>query len=481
MTLEEIKLGENSHLEFKREIPEKKESVLKSVSAFSNTSGGKIVFGVDDKNFDVIGINGDVFKLMDGIINSISDNLEPMVSPAISTETIDGKTVIVLEVFPTNFTPVFLKAKGKDLGTFIRVGATSRPADYYALKELELNGSRTSFDSLKCVSFMNDANSFNKEAVATLCADINRYIKEKEIDSPKVTEKTLESFGVLKNINGDIQPTNAFALLTKPDRFEFINAGIRCACFKGTDKSVFIDKLDCEGPVYIQIEQALKFIKRNIRVGIEFKGVQGIDSYEIPLTALRESIVNAVAHRNYMIQENIRISIFDDRLEIISPGTLPPGLSLESALQGKSLSRNPVLAKVLRLMGIMEEWGSGFRRINADCSALSIPLPVYKETEISFDTVFNRVFAYGVSVSSDKLATSSDKWRQVAISGDKTSEEKILDYIRENKTITAVKAQQITGLSPSGARKVLNLLCSDEHGNLEPVGKNKNRYYRLKK
>ncbi|MBR1910811.1 MAG: putative DNA binding domain-containing protein, partial [Treponema sp.] len=258
MTLEEIKHGENAHLEFKREVPDKKESVLKTVSAFSNTSGGKIIFGVDDKSLAVTGIQGDIFKLMDGIINSISDSLEPLISPAVNAETIDGKTVIVLEVFPTNFTPVFLKSKGKEQGTFVRVGATSSSADHYALKELELNGSRTSFDSLKCVSFMNDAGSFNEDAVAALCADINKYISEKEIDAPKVTERTLEAFGVLKNINGDIQPSNAFALLTKPDRFEFINAGIRCACFKGADKSTFIDKLDCEGPVYVQIEQALK-------------------------------------------------------------------------------------------------------------------------------------------------------------------------------------------------------------------------------
>ncbi len=472
MTLEEIKKGENVHLEFKREIPEKKENFLKTVCAFSNSSGGTILFGIDDKTLDVIGIEGDIYKLMDSIVNSISDSIEPLLSPFLSAETIEGKTVISLEIFPNSHTPVFIKAKGKENGTFVRVGATSRVADFYSLRELELSGNRMSFDSLKCVSFLNDSASFNTEKIDKLCKDINAYIKEKEIDSPKVTPKMLESFGVLKNINEEIVPSNAFALLTAPDRYEFINAGIRCACFKGTDKAVFIDKLDCEGPMYAQIEQAIKFIKRNIHVGIRFEDIQGIDDYELPLTALRESIVNAVAHRNYMIQENIRISIFDDRIEINSPGGLPPGISLESALEGKSLPRNPVLCKVLRLLGIMEEWGSGFRRIRAECEKQKKALPTYRNTDISFDTIFTRI------PTVDKVSIGIDK---VSISVDKSSEEIILEYLKQNELINADIAKKITGLSPTGVRKIFQKLCSEKENKLEAIGKNKSRYYKLKK
>ena len=103
MTKEEILKGEGSHLEFKQEIPEKKENFLKTVSAFSNTSGGTIVFGIDDKTHTIKGLEGDIFKLMDSIINAISDNIEPLISPEIFPESIDGKTVIILNIFPTNY------------------------------------------------------------------------------------------------------------------------------------------------------------------------------------------------------------------------------------------------------------------------------------------------------------------------------------------------------------------------------------------
>ncbi len=391
MTKEEILKGEGSHLEFKQEIPEKKENFLKTVSAFSNTSGGTIVFGIDDKTHTIKGLEGDIFKLMDSIINAISDNIEPLISPEIFPESIDGKTVIILNIFPTNYTPCFLKVRGKENGTFVRIGATTRAADFYALRELELNGVRTSFDSQKNVNLMNDKAHFNADVTKKLCMEIQKRIKREGFSETEVTEKTLESLGVLKNINGELFPTNAYALLTLSDFYDFSRCSVRCACFRGVDKTVFLDKFDCSGPIFEQVEQALKFVLKNIKVGIRFVGLQGLDDYEIPVNALREAIVNAVVHRSYMIEEPVQIAIYDDRIEIISPGRLVPGLSLESALNGKSVSRNPVIAKVFRIMDFMEEWGSGFGRINQECKKAGIKAPEFIENESDCSLVFKRI------------------------------------------------------------------------------------------
>lgn len=475
MTIEEIKNGETSHLEFKREIPEKKENLLKTVSAFSNTSGGKIIFGIDDKTLEVVGIEGDVFKLMDSVINSISDNIEPLISPNINVATIENKTVIVLEIFPTNHTPCFLKSKGKDNGTFIRIGATSRIADFYSLRELELNGIRSSFDSQKCVNLMNDKTHFNSEITQKLCSEIQKRMEKAGVHNVNVNEKTLEGLGVLKNINGELVPTNAYALLTLSDFYDFSRCSIRCACFKGYNKAIFLDKLDCTGAIFEQVEQALNFVLKNLKVGIKFVGVQGIDDFEIPVNALREAIVNAVVHRNYMIEEPTQIAIYDDKVEIVSPGRLVSGLSLESALNGKSVARNPILAKVFRLMKLMEEWGSGFRRIYQECESAKIKLPKFQENELDCSIVFERNYE---GVESEENSTLVEKFGVNGKSSvqkfgvNEKSSVQIMKLMKEKNSITAEEISEILKISKRAVEKQIQKLRGN--GKIERLGSDKN-------
>lgn len=475
MTIYEVKKGESSHIEFKREIPEKKESFLKTVSAFSNTSGGKIVFGIDDKSLEVVGIDGDVFKLMDSVINSISDSIEPLISPNINVETIENKTVIVLEIFPTNHTPCYLKSKGKEDGTFIRIGATSRIADFYSLRELELNGIRSSFDSQKCVSLMNDKNHFNSDTTQKLCSQIQMRMEKAGIKDVSVNEQTLEGLGVLKNINGELVPTNAYALLTLSDFYDFSRCSIRCACFKGTHKAIFLDKLDCSGAIFEQVEQALSFVLRNLKVGIKFVGVQGIDDFEIPVNALREAIVNAVVHRNYMIEEPTQIAVYDDRVEIVSPGRLVSGLSIESALNGKSVARNPILAKVFRLMKLMEEWGSGFRRMNQECENAKISLPKFMENELDCSIVFERNVSQ--EISSVKKFDDNVKSSVKEFDDNIKSSVKIIELIKDNNSITASEISDILKISKRAVEKQIQKLRESEK--IRRIGSDRNGFWEI--
>jgi predicted HTH transcriptional regulator len=127
MTIEEIVRGESRNVEFKMTIPKESEKYTKSVVAFANSQGGKLVFGVDDKTRKVVGIDEDeLFRIMDSISNAISDSCKPQIVPNIEPQTVDGKTVIVVTVTPGANRPYYLKSKGKDKGTFIRVAGTSR-------------------------------------------------------------------------------------------------------------------------------------------------------------------------------------------------------------------------------------------------------------------------------------------------------------------------------------------------------------------
>lgn len=134
MTIEEILGGESKNLEYKGERPVKSKSYMKSVVAFSNGVGGKIVFGIEDKTLKVLGVPDNIlFSEMDAIANVISDQCEPMIVPNIYMQTIEDKTVIVVDIVEGAQKPYYIKSEGIDAGTYIRVAGTTRPADEYMI------------------------------------------------------------------------------------------------------------------------------------------------------------------------------------------------------------------------------------------------------------------------------------------------------------------------------------------------------------
>ena len=141
MNIEDIMLGESKNVEFKVTLPDKSEKYMKSVIAFANSQGGKIIIGVDDKTHEIVGVDNEViFKMMDSIANSVADLCEPQIVPDIEPQTIDGKNVIVITVEAGKNRPYYLKSKGKENGTYIRTAGTSRPAHPYKITELEMEG-----------------------------------------------------------------------------------------------------------------------------------------------------------------------------------------------------------------------------------------------------------------------------------------------------------------------------------------------------
>ena len=131
--------------------------------------------------------------------------------------------------------------------------------------------------------------------------------------------------------------------------------------------TIFIDRKEFEGPVYEQIENAYNFVLEHINIGAKIEGLYRKDIPEIPQEAIRELIVNAVMHRNYLAHSNIQVCIYDDRLEITNPGGLYGGLTIEKMLSGISSIRNELLADIFLKMGIVEKWGTGVKRVSELC------------------------------------------------------------------------------------------------------------------
>lgn len=168
---------------------------------------------------------------------------------------------------------------------------------------------------------------------------------------------------------------------TELQRMRYVpDARVSCARFRGVDKTYIIDRFEEEGTILDAVESVPKFIARNTRLAAEITAEQRIDIPEYPLLAVREALINALVHADYTIKgSHTRISIFDDRLEIFNSGMLPFGYTMEDFFKGVSRPRNRVVARTFRELSLMEEWGSGYRRIIADCEEKGYPHPVWSE------------------------------------------------------------------------------------------------------
>ena len=179
MTIEEIVRGESKNVEFKVRLPKDSANYIKTIVAFANTQGGQLVIGVYDKTRKVVGVDNEfAFQMMDSIANAVADSCEPQIVPNIELQTIEKRTVIVVTVTPEPNRPYYLKSKGKEKGTFIRLGGTSRPASAEKIKELEMEGARVSWDELTCIGYEVLANVFNQMGFVEAWGTGIRRIKE---------------------------------------------------------------------------------------------------------------------------------------------------------------------------------------------------------------------------------------------------------------------------------------------------------------
>lgn len=375
MTLEqEIAIGESATLEFKRALTKDDTRWLRTVVAFANGRGGRILFGVDDDR-SVVGVGEDVFGVRDAICNAVAHSCEPMVPMTISVATISGRSVLVLDVRQGMECPYFLKGKGDKEGVFIRYDATTRQADEPILRELRIDGAGKSFDKLPCRGL-----KITEKDIARLCRNLKRSARANAAtDAEKrrikdVTPRQLVKWGVLIDRGGELVPSNAFALLTGNP---ILTPVTKCGVFKGRDRAVFVDRRQFDGPVHEQLEAAYDYALAKINMGARFVGVHRQDVYEIPPDAIREIITNAILHRNYINADAspVTVALYDDRLEVTSPGGLPRNMTLEKMMTGYSECRNKALAEAFSYMNLIENWGSGVLRYTKQIQDAGLSAP----------------------------------------------------------------------------------------------------------
>ncbi len=496
MTMEEILAGESKNVEFKENLPEKSIKYMKSVVAFANGTGGKIIFGIADKTREIVGFSKeDVFKTMDAIANAVSDSCEPAIIPDITLKTIDGKTVIVVEVSQGRQRPYYIKALGREGGVYVRVAGTTRLADEYMIKELMFEGSNRYFDQALCTGL-----SITDEDIDALCKALkeqavkNAHNEEQKASVKEVGRQQLRSWGVLIERDGKDYPSNAYAILTGCGA---LPVATQCGVFKGSTKEVFVDRREYTGPIWEQIDEAFQFVLRSIHLGAAIVGIHRQDIYEIPPDAIRELIINGAVHRSYLDHGNIQVAVYDDRLEVTSPGKLPMGQTLERMKEGYSQIRNEALAYAFSYMNLIEHWGSGIPRIIGKVKAAGLREPefiggevdlrinIYR-SQVDANAAKNVVDAIvdGDNETADKVPTNRrqsagkppENRRQTADKPPTSEQEqRIYKYVLENGSVTTIQAMELLGIKQRRAREILAKMVKDDW--LKKVGASRSTTY----
>lgn len=368
--LEIIGRGEDSTHQFKSNITNT-ESVAGEMVAFSNTKGGMLLIGVDDDGTRVGVADGDVERINQLIANTATNSIKNPINPFTENITIEGKRIIVVHI-PEGIDKPYLDNNGV---VWVKSGSDKRrvtsreelrrlfqSSDLVHADEIPVNGAN--LDKLNL--------DFFKEFFES---EYNETIDDSEVNIERLLNNLNLATGNLLNVAGLV------LFSRNPENYKptFI---IKAICFVGNDVEVeeYRDSEDINGNLLDQYKKSLSFVMRNLRRVQNGQGVNSPGEIEIPKIVLEEMLVNALIHRDYFINAPIRIFIFDNRLEIISPGVLPNNLTIDNIKSGVSVIRNDIIAsfatKLLPYRGI----GTGVRRA----------LRNYPEIELVNDTANNQ-------------------------------------------------------------------------------------------
>ena len=330
-------MQEGPHTEFKGDVSER---IARAAVAFSNTEGGTIFVGINDKG-EVIGV-ADTDQTSIRCAQILKDNVRPDITltSRISQTKIEGLDIVKIDVSEGPDKPYYLRDKGlRAEGVFIRRGTTNLPASEETFRAMVQKPRSRLFENM--ISFRQDLTFKFTESV----------FSENGLEfGPKQMES-------LKMMKGG-QYTNLGFMLS--DQFD---AQVKAALFQDEYKDLFLDRVEIDGSILEQFEKVMTFInghntKRSVIVGTKRE-----DTLAYPVVAVREAILNALVHRDYSMNGTILVSMYPDKMTISSPGGLNESYDLEDLKTGISSTRNPGLANILYRLGYIEAYGTGIPRM----------------------------------------------------------------------------------------------------------------------
>ena len=465
-------IGEATEYDKKKAVETRKpKSWCKSISAFANTTGGALIFGISDED-EVIGLadaEGDAEKISE----IIKQRLNPLPDFNLSFyKTKDGQKLIVLNVEKGEETPYYYCADGTT-EAFVRIGNESVPATPTDLRKLVLRGKNSSFDSLISQYEASDY-SFSK---------VREHYKI--WTGRSMDEKEYESFGL---VGSDGRLTNAGALLADESPIRY--SRVFCTRWSGKTKSGgIVDALDHKefsGSLISLLKDVESFIKNNSKTIWKKTDNSRLEFPEYVHRSYFEALVNALVHRDYMEHgSEVHVDIFDDRMEIYSPGGMVDGTKVQDRNIDRipSRRRNPLLADIFDRLGYMERSGSGLGKIldGYENAANFIPgkEPEFYSDHTEFIVTFPNL-NYGTQLiegSAEKSAESAEKSADSQESLTKRQIE-ILEKMETGREYSAEEVADMIGLKAPRTRQLLVQLVDMDKVRMTAVTKNR-RYIKI--
>ncbi|MDR1508239.1 MAG: putative DNA binding domain-containing protein [Synergistaceae bacterium] len=360
--------GESHEVEFK-ESPD--EDLPTQVCAFANASGGKVYIGVRDDSH-IVGTDAS-----NAVRSRIQDSLNE-IEPRLDVKLEVQDNIIILTVPEGTDKPYFCPA-----GFYLRSGPYSRKLDRDSLFEFLYSEGLVRYDEIVRKDLPIDER-FNEIAY-------KRFIKKAKLSDVLDRETILKNLKCAGEAGDKLCFTNAGALFFRinDEDVVFRHAGIVCAVYEGTHKAHILDAKELNGDIVGNVDDAIVFLKKHLRVSCKIEGPGRKNILELPEDALREAVVNAACHRDYF--ENgarVMVEIFDDRVDIVSPGGVCKGISPEN-FGAVSVIRNPIIAKMFFRIGYIEQMGTGIGRMRNAAREANIADPKFEFTAF-FKVTFKR-------------------------------------------------------------------------------------------
>lgn len=426
-------IRESETIELKPSLSQVNE-IIETISAFSNTEGGKIVIGISNSG-RLLGV--EIGKgTIEHLTNRISQNTDPKVHPHVVIERLKTedrrlKTVIVIEVKPS--LDKLVLASGRP---FKRVGKSTvgMSKDEYERLILEKHKDKLQFDRQVCGGA--SLKDVDEEKVRWFLKEARKH-RDLKISEDAGLDDVLRQLRLLQ----DGKLTNA-ALLLFGKEPRFIQSEVKCTRFKGNEPvKPYVDFQTLMGSAFDLVDQSLDFVLRNIRKAIWLVPgqVQREEKYEYPPEAIREAIVNAVVHRDYLSPSKVQVRVFDDYIEVWNPGELPKGWTVEKLKQKhESIPRNPLLFKQFFWAKYVEDVGGGTLDILSECKKWGIAEPEFEDTGTAIVVTFRRsVFTPEI------LAKFGLNERQI----------KAVNFIKEQGKITTKDYCSLSGVARDTANR----------------------------
>lgn len=438
-----ISQGEGYNLEFKESFSD---SMAKDICAFANANGGKILLGMSDEG-QIKGIRAT--NRLSSQIYDMTRNLDPKIE--ISLEKITPQ-IIIISVPEGADKPYSVKGK-----FYLRYGPNSQQLKRDEIREFFQKEGLVLFDEKPNYGF-NLKKDFNKGAFHT-------FLKLAKITPILETKKILDNLSLFKGKL--IKNAGVLLFCRKITKFSQ-NATITCVLFQGKDKYKILDRKEFDEDLYSNYQSVFNYLQSKLNTEYIIRGGPREERLELPESALREALLNAIAHRNYFLNANIQIYIFSNRIEITNPGGLVAGMRFTD-LGKKSMPRNFLLFGLMQRMDLVEKVGSGILRINEAMKEYGLRKPEIEADTNWFTIIFKRP---------DLQKESYEKRKTFQKTREKTGEktrEKIIQLIKESPKITTKDLSEKTGLSIKGIEWNLKKLKSENA--LRRVGPDKGGYW----